>query len=57
MVYNADSLKNWSEQAEVDGKWVCARPINYQVVPFFQKLKIAWRGFRGKYDALEWTKQ
>jgi len=57
MVYNADRLKEWSEQAEVEGKWVCARPINYQVVTFRERLRVAWRVFRGKYDALEWTKQ
>jgi len=58
MVYNADDLKKWDCQAEIEeGRWVSARPINYRHAPILHRIKVAWRVFRGKYDALEWTGQ
>lgn len=38
---------------EVDGKWVCARPL-----PFYSignRLKAAWLVFTGQADALIWN--
>ena len=41
-------------QAHINGKWVPARPINYQARSFKEKLKDAWMVYKGKADALVW---
>jgi len=34
--------------AEIDGKWVPSRPINYKHRTLWQRIKEAWAVFRGK---------
>jgi len=38
----------------IDGKWVPARPINYQCRTLLERLKEAWLVFQGKADAFIW---
>lgn len=39
----------------VDNKWVPARPIgNFSII---NRIKLAWKVFKGEYDALKWEKQ
>ena len=40
--------------AEINGKWVPARPINWQHRTFRQKIKEAWAVFTGKAAAFKW---
>ena len=49
-----DDLQNWSEQIEINGKWVCARPESWGGLLLFWRIKLAWYVFIGKYDALVW---
>ena len=51
----ADSLKKWNTDAEIDGKWVLARPLGLD--GFFYRLSKAWQVFTGKADVLTWYKQ
>lgn len=37
-----------------NGKWVPARPINYQSRSIPQKLREAWAVFTGKAEAFTW---
>lgn len=39
-------------QAEVDGKWVPARPLGYPSL--IHRIKAAWLVFSGKADAVTW---
>jgi hypothetical protein len=41
--------------AQVNGKWVPARPINANGLK--ERFKLAWMVFTGKADALEWVDQ
>jgi hypothetical protein len=43
-----------STQAEINGKWVPARPINYKCRSFSEKIKDAWAVFSGKAEAFYW---
>ena len=43
-----------STSAEINGKWVPARPINYTCRNLREKLRDAWMVFTGKADALVW---
>lgn len=53
---SADDLAKWDCHAEIeDGKWVAARPLSY--IGFLRRLKLAWRVFKGDYDALKWSGQ
>ncbi len=40
----------------IDGKWIPARPINYQHRSLTEKLKGAYLVFMGKADAFIWPK-
>lgn len=40
--------------AEINGKWVPARPINYQARSLKERIKDAWSVFKGKADAFYW---
>lgn len=45
-------LKTANEtQAEIDGKWVPARPM---AEPFVCRLRDAWKVLTGKADAMKW---
>lgn len=50
----ADDLKKWSELAEINGHWVCARPLSWGGLSLIWRLKLAFKVFTGKYDALVW---
>lgn len=43
-----------SNQAEINGKWVPSRPINYTCRTFIEKFKEAWQVFTGKADCFTW---
>ena len=53
-IRKAGELKNWTESANVDGCWIPARPIPFQGFCLFWRIKLAWRVFTGRYDALDW---
>jgi hypothetical protein len=38
----------------INGYWYAARPIGFQGLNLIDRIKIAWRVFTGKYDALLW---
>ncbi|QIG74865.1 hypothetical protein EVC12_230 [Rhizobium phage RHph_I42] len=44
---------NWPHTYAADGKWAPARPISCRT--FIERVVIAWRVFRGQYDALDWS--
>jgi len=41
-------------QTQFNGRWVPARPINYQHRPLFTKILLAWKVYKGKLDVFEW---
>ncbi len=43
-----------SNQVEINGNWVPARPINYQYRTFSEKVREAWAVFTGKAEAFTW---
>ena len=43
-----------STKAEINGKWVPARPINHTCRSLREKLREAWAVFTGKMDAVKW---
>jgi len=50
-----DLIKTVNEnQAEIHGRWIPARPINWQFRSFFERLREAWAVFVGKADAVVW---
>lgn len=40
-----------------DGRWVPARPLNYQYDTFWKRLKQAWLLLSRKIDGVEWDGQ
>lgn len=40
--------------AEINGRWVPARPMNYQCRNFRERIKDAWAVFKGKAEAFYW---
>ena len=57
MIYRADEIREWSADGEIGGKWVCARPINYQFESWRSRLRAAWGVLTGRLDALRWYQQ
>lgn len=53
-IYLADALLDWSARAEIDGKWVLARPIGYFGL---HRFRMAWMVFTGRADVLTWYGQ
>jgi hypothetical protein len=50
-----DLLRHCSENsAEINGKWVPARPLNYKYRSFFSKIREAWAVFTGRAAAFRW---
>jgi len=51
-----DLITNNTEPTIINGveRWVPAKPINYDGIDLFHRIKCAWLVFIGKYDALEW---
>jgi hypothetical protein len=48
-----------SSSACIDGRYVPARPLPFNYGSWFciSRLKDAWEVFRGRADAVKWTKQ
>lgn len=46
-----------SVSVEIDGRWVCARPLTMGRWCLLWRIKLAWRVFTGRYDALLWIGQ
>jgi len=41
-------------QAEINGKWVPARPLNWKCRSFRERLCEAWAVFKGRAEAFTW---
>ena len=54
-IFTAEELSKWNVDAEIDGKWVRARPLSMGTL--VTRVKIAYKVFIGEYDALKWYKQ
>jgi len=56
MIWKLKSLLEHCNQtsAEINGKWVPARPINYTCRSFIEKLKDSIAVFSGKAEAFKW---
>jgi len=55
-VFNADYLKNnWYITKTYQDKTVLARPFSYDSIK--TRFYLAWKVFKGDYDALSWTGQ
>ena len=55
-MWSLEKLFKYSSEtlAEINGKWVPARPMNWQYRPFKQKLKEALAVFNGTAEAFTW---
>lgn len=54
-VYAPEQFKDWDTSTSIDNEhWVPARPMGWPGICFFKRLKIAWKVFKGEYDALKW---
>jgi hypothetical protein len=57
-MYIADDIKNWDSQAEINGKWVLARPLPYYgFVGLVMRISDAYKVLTGKADAVRWIGQ
>jgi hypothetical protein len=56
-IMNADHLIRTGNEvmAEIDGKWVAARPLGF--ASFINRFLLAWMVFTGKADVVVWTGQ
>jgi hypothetical protein len=54
MEWTLKELQNLDTQAEINGKWVPARPINYRYRSIFTRIREAWHVFTGKTDGFHW---
>lgn len=52
-VFHAKELKSDTSIVWADGKWGPARPLGYDGL--LVRLRIAWRVFTGRYDAVSWS--
>jgi len=43
-----------SVTAEIDGKWVPSRPVNWKYRTFFERVRESWMVFVGKAEAFTW---
>lgn len=43
-----------SVSANINGKWVPARPENYKFDSWWSRFKDAWKVFTGKADSFRW---
>lgn len=53
-MWTLKQLQNHNTQAQINGKWVPARPINYKYRTLRERLKEAWLVFVGKADSFTW---
>lgn len=58
-LYDADQLAVHvcRNKVDIDDLFRAARPINYRVDTYLQRLRFAWGVLIGKYDAVRWYKQ
>ncbi len=57
-VYVADALNTkYYPTVVVGNKRVLARPDNYGCMFWWERLKVAWKVYKGEYDALKWIGQ
>ena len=56
-IYTPEILDGWDCAAQVNGRYVKARPLGWQGLSLTRRLKVAWKVFTGEYDALKWTGQ
>lgn len=55
-VYWARELRDWSvSQAGPSGIYTMARPEGFYGLCFRWRLSIAWKVFKGEYDAVRWS--
>lgn len=52
MIYTPTQLRRWDCGANINGRWIPARPLRCDSI--WYRLKIAYLVFTGKYDALDW---
>ena len=59
MIWNLKTLiKHCNENsAEINGKWVPARPLNFQYRTFLEKVKDSWAVYKGKAEAFKWPEE
>ena len=53
-VCKAKEIYKTGSLTESNGVWIPARPLGYQGLFIFKRLKAAYNVFIGKYDALDW---
>lgn len=46
------SMRNWHNEAFINGKWVAARPLGDDSLLW--RIQCAWKVFKGEYDCLKW---
>ena len=51
-IISVKELHSWNNDAEINGKWVPARPIGLHSLA--NRIRLAWLVFTGKADALIW---
>jgi hypothetical protein len=60
-VYLADNVADPAgggiASVNINGRWVLARPVNYTAMFWWERLRVAWKVYRGEYDALKWVGQ
>lgn len=56
MLYTLRYLQNDANetQAEINGKWVPARPLNYKYESWSERVSDAWLVLTGKADVFVW---
>lgn len=57
-IYNVDEFKDWPDKKEVSqNQWEMCRPLGLQGMFLFYRLRVAWKVFKGDWDAVKWVKQ
>jgi len=54
MIYSSEDIKKWDCSAEINGKWVLARPIQ---LGWKDRVRTAWEVLCGRCDGLKWFGQ
>jgi hypothetical protein len=56
--FTAEELRTWStSKKNAKGYWVPARPLGWQGLRLWYRLKLAWGVFTAKYDVVEWDEE
>jgi hypothetical protein len=51
-IISVKEIRTWNSDAELNGKWVPARPLGLDTLA--NRIRLAWLVFMGKADALIW---